>query len=88
VRFETEMKAAGFRDVEVDYVPREIELADADQVWGMMTSGAPPVKMLLYRIGSEGESRLRDALNAIIEKRWGGGPVRLTNTATVGSGTA
>ncbi len=86
--FRTEMEAAGFRGVEVEFVSRELEISDANAVWGMMTSGAPPVKMLLDRVGPEGERRLRHTLGEIIEKRFGGGPIRLTNTATVGVGVA
>lgn len=86
--FKAEMEAAGFDDVEVELVAREIEIADADAMWAMMTTGAPPVKMLLDRIGPAGQGRLREVLGEIVERRFGRGPIRLSNTATVGRGVA
>ncbi len=38
---------------------RDLELADAESVWGMMTVGAPPAKMLFDRVGAEGKKRVR-----------------------------
>ena len=38
------------------------------------------------RIGSQGKSKLRDTLAKIIEQRFGSGPFRVTNVATVGCG--
>lgn len=84
--FKAQMEAGGFKDVEVDFVSRDLEVTGADQIWGMLTSGAPPVRMLLERVGSQGESKLRDTLAKIIEQRFGSGPFRLSNVATVGCG--
>jgi len=84
--FRAQMEAGGFKDVEVDFVSRELEVTGVEQMWGMLTSGAPPVRMLLERIGSQGESKLRDTLAKIIEQRFGSGPFRVTNVATVGCG--
>jgi len=53
-----------------------------------LTVGAPPVQMLFDRIGSSGKERVRDHLNEIINKRFGEGPIKMTNVATVGSGSA
>lgn len=86
--FKSEMEAAGFRDVEVEFVARDLEIPDVDTIWGMLTSGAPPVKALLDRIGPSGEERLHDKLREITEARFGGGPIKLTNVATLGSGSA
>jgi len=81
------MEAAGFQQVEVDLVSRELELQGFDDLWSMFTVGAPPVQALLDRVGPDGKSRLRDALAELVEKRFGGGPIRTTNQATLGHGT-
>ena len=48
---------------------------------------APPAKMLFDRIGEDGKSRVRDALEDIVQERYGGGPARFSNAATVGTAT-
>lgn len=85
--FRAEMEAAGFCDVDVDYVSRELELADFEASWSMFTAGAPPVQVLLDRVGPEGKQRVREALAAIIEDRFGSGGIRVRNVATIGCGT-
>jgi len=87
VVFQAQMQAAGFQQVEVDFVSRELELEEFDDLWSMFTVGAPPVQVLLDRVGADGKSRLRDALAELVEKRFGSGPIRTTNQATVGHGT-
>ena len=77
---------AGFADVEVSYVSRDLELPDFAAVWKMMTAGAPPVRVLLDRVGADGQAKLEQVLAAIVAKRFGAGPVRLNNSATVGCG--
>lgn len=67
--------------------PKTLELPNFDSVWGMLTVGAPPVQMLFDRVGADGEERVREALATIVEERFGSGPVRITNAATLGSGT-
>jgi len=84
--FKAEMESAGFNNVEIDFVSREAEIANFDDMWAMLTTGAPPVKVILERIGVDGHNRLRDVLGEIVEQRFGTGPIRLTNTATVGHG--
>ncbi len=84
--FKTEMEAAGFDDVQVDFVTREVEMSDFDELWATLTSGAPPIQVLMDRIGSSGEQRLRETLRDIVERRFGDGPIRQVNTATVGMG--
>jgi SAM-dependent methyltransferase len=86
--FKSQMEAAGFQDVEVDFVSRDLEVADFDTMWRMLTSGAPPVQMLFDRVGPEGKDKLRYTLAGMIEERFGAGPIRLTNVATVGTGVA
>ncbi len=54
----------------------------------MMTIGAPPVRALFDRVGSEGQAKLRDTLATIIEADYGSGPIITTNTATIGTGIA
>ena len=84
--FKAQMEAAGFDEVEVSFVSRELEVDDFDVMWGMLTSGAPPVQMLFDRVGPQGKGKVRDTLAGIIEQRFGSGPIHLTNVATVGSG--
>ncbi len=86
--FAAEMEAAGFREVEVDYVSRDLEVPDFETMWTMLTAGAPPVKVLFDRIGPSGKERLRDQLRGIVEDRYGGGPLRVKNVATLGLGFA
>lgn len=88
VRFQSEMEDAGFDEVEVDFVSRDLEVADFETMWEMLTCGAPPVQMLFDRVGAEGKDKLHDTLGGIVEKRFGSGPIRLTNVATVGTGVA
>jgi hypothetical protein len=85
--FKAQMEAAGFKHVEVDFVAREMEVKDLATFWDVFTSGAPPVQMLIDRVGPEGKARIHDALATVIETRFGSGPIRVTNVATLGSGT-
>jgi SAM-dependent methyltransferase len=84
-KFKSELELAGFGDVQVDYVARELEVADFPTLWTMMSTGAPPVEMIFDRVGDDGKARVRDALAEIVEKRWGSDPIRVTNVATVAS---
>lgn len=85
--FMAEMEAAGFSKVEVDFASHELEVADFDELWALLTAGAPPVEVLLKRIGPEGRDRLQGSLAAIVEDRYGSGPICLTNVATLGTGS-
>lgn len=84
--FKAQMEGVGFNDVEVKFVSREVEVASVEDLWGMATVGAPAVQVLLDRIGPEGCERLRSVLGEIVSRRFGSGPIRLTNVATVGRG--
>lgn len=86
--FKAEMEAGGFRDVEVDFVSRELEVSGFDELWAMLTVGAPPAEALFGRVGEAGRERIRDALGAIVEERFGSGPFTTTNAATVAVGSA
>jgi len=86
--FKSQMEVAGFRDVEVEYVARDMEVSDFDEMWGMLTVGAPPVQVLFDRVGPAGRERLCDKLREIVERRFGSGPIKLTNVATLGCGCA
>ena len=86
--FKSQMKAAGFRDVEVAYVTKEMVLDNFTSVWAMLTVGAPPIQMIFDKVGTDGKKLIHDALADIIEKRYGSGPVSISNTATIGSGYA
>ena len=59
-----------------------------DELWRLFTAGAPPVKMLLRQVGTEGENKLRDALASVVEVEFDRGPISTLNTATVGCGVA
>ena len=86
--FKAQMEAAGFRHVEVDYVAKDLTVNNFDEMWGMFTVGAPPIKVLFEKVGSEGKDKIHDVLAEIVEKRYGSGPITISNTATLGVGTA
>jgi ubiquinone/menaquinone biosynthesis C-methylase UbiE len=84
--FKFQMEAAGFKEVKVDFVSKEMVLDDFNSVWAMLTVGAPPIKILLDKVGEDGKHRIHDALANIILKRFGSGPISMSNSATIGSG--
>jgi SAM-dependent methyltransferase len=86
--FKDQMEAGGFRQIEVEAVARDMEIESFDGVWAMLTAGAPPVQVLFDQVGEAGRNRLRESLAQIVEQRFGGGPIRVTNVATVGWGSA
>ena len=67
-------------------VPRE-DMA-LPRAWSTMTAGASPIQVLLNRVGSTGTDPVRNQLQRIVQERFSEGPIRLTNVATLGSGTA
>ena len=85
--FRAEMEAAGLTDVKIDAVERGMEVPDVDVAWSMFTTGAPPARALMGQIGEDGSGKLRAALEVHVSERWGDGPIRLKNTALVGTGT-
>ena len=85
-RFEAEMEAGGFKDVAVEFVTRELSVPNVDDLWEMLTSGAPPVQMLLEQVGADGKDKLRGQLAQIVSQRFGDGPIVTANTATVAVG--
>ena len=86
--FKVQMEAGGFRDVEVGFVTRDLQVPGFSEMWEMLTVGAPPVQMLFNRVGPAGRDRLHDTLAKIVEERYGSGPIVISNTATCGTGTA
>jgi SAM-dependent methyltransferase len=86
--FKAEMEAGGFKDVTVEYIDKEGQWNDFDELWTTLTIGAPPIKMLFDQIGDEGKDRVCDALAEIVNERFGNGMIQVNNTATVGVGTA
>ena len=84
--FKVQMEAAGFDEVEVSFVSRELEVDDFVLVEMNMIIKIMRIKMLFDRVGPQGKGKVRDTLAGIIEKRFGSGPIHLTNVATVGSG--
>lgn len=86
--FRAQMEAGGFRDVEVEFVSRDLEVENFAEIWDMLTVGAPPVQVLLDRVGPSGRDRLRESLREIVEERFHAGPITVTNVATLGWGVA
>ena len=85
-RFKAEMEEGGFSNVTVDFVSRDLEVTDFDTVWGMLTTGTPPVQVMFDQIGEAGRDKALDVLGETVEERYGSVPIRLSNTATVGQG--
>ncbi len=79
-------RAKGFSELRISLVERTLEMPNFDEWWRMMTAGAPPMKLMFERIGEAGQGRLRDTLAGLVEERFGAGPIRLNNTATLGVG--
>lgn len=86
--FKAEMEAAGFLNVEVEYVAKDLTVNNFAEMWAMLTVGAPPVKMLFEKVGNDGKAKIHDTLAKLVEKRFGSGPITVSNTATLGIGTA
>lgn len=86
--FKAEMEAAGFTDVRVEIVTKVLELGGHEDLWKMAESGAPPMRVLFDKVGEEGKMKVKQALQEIVKERFGDGPVRISNSATVGIGTA
>lgn len=85
--FRSHLEAAGLRDVEVEFVAHDLEISDFDQTWSMLTAGAPPIQALFDQIGAGGKERIRDELREVVDRRFDSGLIRVTNVATLGSGT-
>ncbi|MBD3628007.1 hypothetical protein [Cyclobacterium sp.] len=66
---------------------RKLCIDSFDEIWAMLTTGAPPVKMLFQKVGSDGINKVRDALAEIVNEKYGKGTITLRNTATVGVGS-
>jgi SAM-dependent methyltransferase len=86
--FRTQMEAGGLRGVEVDFVARDLEVPNFEEMWSMLTAGAPPIQVLFDLVGPSGKDRIQEHLREIVAERFGSGAISLTNVATVGSGTA
>ena len=86
--FRSHMEAAGFRDVRVEHVAHDLEIRDVEQAWGMLTAGAPPIQALFDKVGADGKERIHEELRKVVARRFGSGPIRVRNVATLGSGTA
>ena len=86
--FKEEFEKGGFEDVAVGFVDRTVTIDGLDEVWEMMTSGAPPVKEFIDKVGQEGKVKLYESLERVLFSEFGEGPISLTNTATIGVGKA
>jgi SAM-dependent methyltransferase len=85
--FKIQMEAAGFQNVNVDYIVRDLTVNNFEELWSMISVGAPPVRFLFDKVGAEGKDKIHDALAESIENRFGSGQITISNTATVGVGT-
>jgi len=54
----------------------------------MLTSGAPPLQMLIDQICPEGKEKLFESVHSLIKERYGTGPFTVTNVATLGCAEA
>lgn len=86
--FKSQMETGGFKKVEVEFVEKELVLNDFKSMWDMLTVGAPPIQKIFDQVGADGKDRIHDALANIIDRRFGNGPISITNTATFGRGLA
>ena len=86
-KFKSEMEAAGFLNVHVEYVSKPITIEGPEEIWGMLTSGARPVKMMFDKIGTEGKDKVFEALKEICATNYSEKQINLINTATIGVGT-
>lgn len=87
-KFRSEMESAGFREVEIHQATRQATLDNFDQLWSMLTIGAPPIRKLIEQVGSTGMDRIKLEMAKLSESKFGKGPVTLNNTANVGVGIA
>ena len=83
LQFKAEMEGAGFSEVEIISTDRELSVPDFDELWSMLTVGAPPVRILFDRVGEGGRQRFRETLAELVEQRYGSGEIRTVNTALV-----
>jgi SAM-dependent methyltransferase len=86
--FTEQMEAAGFSDVRVEHVSHDFQFASAEDLWRIFAIGAPPAQALFDRIGPENVELVHQALLENMKARFGDGPVRMSNVATVGIGHA
>jgi len=84
--FKAEMELVGFKNVLVDYVSKKMDLDNFEELWGMLTVGAPPIREIFDKVGIDGQEHVKETLKGIIKERYGDGPIHLTNTATIGIG--
>jgi len=87
-QFQAEMEDAGFRDVRVYQTTRQLSIDNFDQLWRMLTIGAPPVKKLIEQVGESGMDRIQVEMAKLVQAKFGNGTITLNNTANVGVGTA
>ena len=87
-RFAAEMEAAGFGEVQVDAVTHVLEIPTKEEFWELMHGSAPPAKALFAAIGEDDVERVRDALFALVDARFGGRHLELHHEATIGRGVA
>lgn len=85
-RFEEEMRAGGFEDVEVHPVTRTWSFPDPVAVWEAMTTTNPVFPSLMARLGDGGRRDLEAALVRQLGERFGDEPVTFEAEALVGIG--
>ena len=53
--FKKQMEAAGFQNVHVEFIERDLTVNNFEEIWAMLTVEAPPVKLLFGKVGAEGK---------------------------------
>lgn len=86
--FRAEMEAAGFRDVTLLKITREMIFENADAAFGMVSSAAPAALAMMSSLGQVERDNLRAEIERVFAQDHRGGPVRLENAARVAVGTA
>ncbi|MGD0835080.1 MAG: class I SAM-dependent methyltransferase [Polyangia bacterium] len=85
-RFAREMARAGFVEVKIELVSREIEFRDAEVLFSTLTRGNAPFELLRRKLGDgEWQKRLHGIRNYLTDEM-GGYPLRLTMSAFFGHG--
>lgn len=70
-RLQSEMSAAGFSEVEVETVRRQVRWPSVDAMWMALAESAPIFRPLMDKVGPEGKDRLRAVFEAMAEERFG-----------------
>jgi hypothetical protein len=84
--FEQEMRAGGFKQVDIQSVTHDLETPTPEQYWDRLAGSSPPSLALFHIIGEAGTRRLKHQIINDLTERFGDGPVRLAAEARIGLG--